>query len=82
MPGVIIGHNQNIAWGMTNSGVDVTDLYLEKLSGDGYLYDGKAVPFITREETIKVAGGDVQEDRRPGDQRRDAAAVRPQTPSW
>ncbi|MGW4753391.1 penicillin acylase family protein [Streptomyces chartreusis] len=57
MPGVVIGHNQNISWGMTNSGVDVTDLYLEKLSGDGYLYDGKTVPFITRQETIKVAGG-------------------------
>ncbi|QOV37776.1 penicillin acylase family protein [Streptomyces ferrugineus] len=57
MPGVIIGHNQNIAWGMTNSGVDVTDLYLEKLSGDGYLYDGKTKAFNTREETIKVAGG-------------------------
>lgn len=57
MPGVIIGHNQDIAWGMTNSGVDVTDLYLEKLSGDGYLYDGKTKPFITRTETIKVAGG-------------------------
>ncbi|WP_324783254.1 penicillin acylase family protein [Streptomyces sp. H51] len=56
MPGVVIGHNQNIAWGMTNSGVDVTDLYLEKLSGDGYLYDGKVKPFTTREETIKVAG--------------------------
>ncbi|MGW6905016.1 penicillin acylase family protein [Streptomyces sp. NPDC054940] len=58
MPGVIIGHNQNISWGMTNSGVDVTDLYLEKLSGDGYLYDAKTVPFKTREETIKVAGGE------------------------
>ncbi|MEV7385311.1 penicillin acylase family protein [Streptomyces sp. NPDC091215] len=57
MPGVIIGHNADIAWGMTNSGVDVTDLYLEKLSGDGYLYDGKVKPFTTREETIKVAGG-------------------------
>ncbi|MHB9861106.1 penicillin acylase family protein [Streptomyces sp. YIM S03343] len=57
MPGVIIGHNADISWGMTNSGVDVTDLYLEKLSGDGYLYDGKVVPFKTREETIKVAGG-------------------------
>ncbi|OIK01561.1 penicillin acylase family protein [Streptomyces colonosanans] len=57
MPGVIIGHNQNIAWGMTNSGVDVTDLYLEKLSGDGYLYDGKVKPFTTRTETIKIAGG-------------------------
>ncbi|MDN3023196.1 penicillin acylase family protein [Streptomyces sp. S.PB5] len=57
MPGVVIGHNQDIAWGMTNSGVDVTDLYLEKLSSDGYLYDGKTKPFVTREETIKVAGG-------------------------
>ncbi|MFI6462595.1 penicillin acylase family protein [Streptomyces sp. NPDC050538] len=57
MPGVVIGHNQNIAWGMTNSGVDVTDLYLEKLSGDGYLYDGTTKPFTTRTETIKVAGG-------------------------
>ncbi|MGV9560871.1 penicillin acylase family protein [Streptomyces sp. NPDC003480] len=57
MPGVVIGHNQNIAWGMTNSGVDVTDLYLEKLSGDGYLFDGKVKPFTTRTETIKVAGG-------------------------
>ncbi|MFF4353260.1 penicillin acylase family protein [Streptomyces sp. NPDC001530] len=56
MPGVIIGHNQDIAWGMTNSGVDVTDLYLEKLTGDGYQYDGKVVPFTTRKETIKVAG--------------------------
>jgi penicillin amidase len=57
MPGVIIGHNQKISWGMTNSGVDVTDLYLEKLSGDGYMYDNKVKPFTTREETIKVAGG-------------------------
>ncbi|MFC7913540.1 penicillin acylase family protein [Streptomyces sp. NPDC057386] len=57
LPGVVIGHNKNIAWGMTNSGVDVTDLYLEKITGDGYLYDGKVVPFKTREETIKVAGG-------------------------
>ncbi|MFK0169285.1 penicillin acylase family protein [Streptomyces sp. NPDC090306] len=57
MPGVIIGHNQNISWGMTNSGVDVTDLYLEKLTGDGYLVDGKVKPFTTRTEKIKVAGG-------------------------
>ncbi|MEU5538762.1 penicillin acylase family protein [Streptomyces sp. NPDC020362] len=57
MPGVVIGHNADIAWGMTNSGVDVTDLYLEKLSGNGYLYNGKVRPFTSREETIKVIGG-------------------------
>ncbi|MFD5818284.1 penicillin acylase family protein [Streptomyces sp. NPDC127038] len=57
MPGVVIGHNADMAWGMTNSGVDVTDLYLEKVTGDGYTYDGKVLPFTTRKETIKVAGG-------------------------
>ncbi len=57
MPGVVIGHNQSIAWGMTNLGADVTDLYLEKLSGDGYQYGGEIKPFKTRKETIRVAGG-------------------------
>ncbi|GAA3635129.1 penicillin acylase family protein [Streptomyces iranensis] len=57
LPGVVIGHNQDISWGMTNLGADVSDLYLEKVTSDGYLYDGKQVPFTTREETIKVAGG-------------------------
>ncbi|MZD10617.1 penicillin acylase family protein [Streptomyces sp. SID5785] len=57
MPGVIIGHNQHISWGLTNSGADVTDLYLEKFSGDGYLYDDRTMPFTTRKEVIKVAGG-------------------------
>ncbi|MFF6887367.1 penicillin acylase family protein [Streptomyces sp. NPDC012421] len=58
MPGVIIGHNDSIAWGLTNLGADVTDLYLEKVSPEGYLVDGEVKPFDTREETIKVAGGD------------------------
>ncbi|MFI6089139.1 penicillin acylase family protein [Streptomyces sp. NPDC051218] len=57
MPGVVIGHNEQIAWGMTNLGADVTDLYLEKFEGDGYSYDDKVLPFKTRVETIKVAGG-------------------------
>ncbi|MFJ8585902.1 penicillin acylase family protein [Streptomyces sp. NPDC093595] len=57
MPGVIIGHNQDIAWGFTNLGADVSDLYLQKVSDRGYQYDGKEVPFTTRTETIKVAGG-------------------------
>ncbi|MEV8568248.1 penicillin acylase family protein [Streptomyces sp. NPDC051322] len=57
MPGVVIGHNQNIAWGFTNLGADVTDLYLEKVTDTGYLYDGREKPFTTRKETIKVAGG-------------------------
>ncbi|GAA2347759.1 penicillin acylase family protein [Streptomyces kunmingensis] len=57
MPGVVIGHNQDISWGLTNSGADVTDLYLERFNGGGYLYDDKTVAFKTRKEVIKVAGG-------------------------
>lgn len=56
MPGVVIGHNKDVAWGMTNMGADVSDLYLEKVTADGYLYDGQQKPFVTRKETIKVAG--------------------------
>ncbi|MDT0379434.1 penicillin acylase family protein [Streptomyces sp. DSM 42041] len=61
MPGVVIGHNQSIAWGLTNLGADVTDLYLQKIEGGKYLYDGKQVPFTTRREVIKVAGGEARE---------------------
>ncbi|MET7637446.1 penicillin acylase family protein [Streptomyces sp. NPDC005438] len=57
MPGVVIGHNQNISWGLTNLGADVTDLYLQKLSDGKYQYGDKQVPYRTREEVIKVAGG-------------------------
>ena len=31
VPCVIIGHNQRIAWGVTNLGFDVQDLYIEKI---------------------------------------------------
>jgi penicillin G amidase len=49
VPGVIIGHNARIAWGFTNLGPDVIDMYLEKLDG--------STPITTRTETLKVAGG-------------------------
>ena len=58
LPGVIIGHNDRVAWGFTNLTTDVTDLYLEKVQGDSYWYDGALVPLETRTETFRVAGGD------------------------
>ncbi|MEU6298391.1 penicillin acylase family protein [Streptomyces erythrochromogenes] len=57
MPGVVIGHNTDIAWGMTNLGADVTDLYLEQIKPEGYVYDNRVLPFTSREEVIKIAGG-------------------------
>ena len=58
LPGVFIGHNNQIAWGFTNLGPDVTDLVLHQLEGDAYLYDGQLLPLDIRTEEIKVAGGD------------------------
>lgn len=57
VPGVIIGHNGNIAWGFTNLGPDVTDFYLERIVGDTYLRDGQWEQVTTREETIRIRGG-------------------------
>ncbi|WP_330476678.1 penicillin acylase family protein [Terrabacter sp. C0L_2] len=57
LPGVVIGHNDKVAWGMTNLGPDVTDFYLEQVSGDTYLRDGDNVRVTKRQEVIKVAGG-------------------------
>ena len=53
---MVIGHNQQIAWGFTNLGPDVLDLYLEKVEGKTYLYDGKRRPLRMRDEEIKVHG--------------------------
>lgn len=58
VPGVIIGHNDRIAWGFTNLPHDVTDLYLERIDGNRYQVDGEWRDFQVREETIRVAGGE------------------------
>jgi len=57
VPGVVIGHNERIAWGFTNLDPDVTDLYLEKVDGDRVLEGQQWTDLTKREETIKVAGG-------------------------
>lgn len=58
-PGVIVGHNERIAWGVTNLAPDTMDLFIERTDGDGrYEVDGEWVEFDTRSETIEVAGGD------------------------
>ncbi|MEO8468217.1 MAG: penicillin acylase family protein [Chloroflexota bacterium] len=61
VPGVILGHNAKIAWGATNVGPDVQDLFRETVDpadSTHYMYKGVSMPFETRTETIVVAGGD------------------------
>lgn len=44
LPGIVIGRNDRIAWGVTNVGADVEDLYLlEEVEGRGYRYKGRVV---------------------------------------
>jgi penicillin G amidase len=59
LPAVVIGHNDKIAWGMTNLGADVQDLYLEAFDPDNprrYLVDGEWKEAQVRQETIHVKG--------------------------
>ncbi|WP_192826383.1 penicillin acylase family protein [Nocardiopsis chromatogenes] len=58
LPGIVIGHNADIAWGFTNLGPDVADLYLERIEDGAAVVDGEREPLETREETVRVAGGE------------------------
>ena len=59
IPGVVLGHNDRIAWGFTNTAPDVQDLYIERINpANASQYktpDGWAT-FKQRVETIKVKG--------------------------
>jgi len=60
-PYVIAGHNDNIAWGMTNLTVDNLDFYLETINpadSNQYKLNGRWVDMRTVEESIKVKGQD------------------------
>ncbi|RBP63983.1 penicillin amidase [Brevibacterium sanguinis] len=57
LPGVVIGHNQEIAWGLTNLGPDVADLVVEKVRGTEVVHDSGSQPLRERRETIEVANG-------------------------
>ncbi|QGY44396.1 hypothetical protein GM418_12225 [Maribellus comscasis] len=59
-PFIIAGHNDSIAWGMTNVMVDDLDFYTEKLNEDStkYLFDGEWKDLIIQDEVIKTKEGD------------------------
>ena len=57
-PGIIVGHNQRIAWGITNLQFDVQDLYIEKLDErtGQYVYQGHIEQATLDRELIRVKG--------------------------
>ncbi|MGH9504755.1 MAG: penicillin acylase family protein [Terriglobales bacterium] len=59
LPGVALGHNQNIAWGFTIFGLDQQDLYLEELNPANpsqYKTSQGWEPMETRKETFVIRG--------------------------
>lgn len=61
VPGIILGHNESIAWGVTNVGPDVQDLYIEIPNPENptqFKYDGKWEDAEVRNEPIKVKNGE------------------------
>ncbi len=58
LPAVIVGHNQRIAWGVTNLEFDVEDLYREQidLESGRYLYQGQPQQATPERDMIAVRG--------------------------
>jgi penicillin amidase len=56
LPCVIIGHNARIAWGVTNLGFDVQDLYVEKIDPQTgrYIFQGQVEQARSESEWIRV----------------------------
>ncbi len=57
-PFVIIGHNGKIAWGITNTGADVVDFYVEDvdMTARKYLFRGQWLPLSSVKVPIGVRG--------------------------
>ena len=59
LPFPLLGRTRHLAWGFTNTGPDVQDLFIERIDPDDptrYLTPEGSVPFTLRPETIHVSG--------------------------
>jgi penicillin amidase len=63
IPGILSGHNDRIAWGETNLGFDVQELYIEKidLRTGQYLFNGKIEQARAERELIEIRGRPTEE---------------------
>ncbi len=57
LPTALIGHNENIAWGITNMGPDVQDLFIEDENPENpnqYLYQEEWIDFEIIPQSIRI----------------------------
>jgi penicillin amidase len=55
-PGVAFGQNNDVAWTFTNVMADVMDLFVERIDGSSYEFEGESRPLLERVEEIPVKG--------------------------
>ncbi len=61
VPGILIGHNDRIAWSLTNASFDAEDVFIEKVNPadpNQYEVNGQWVDMEIRREEVKVRGQD------------------------
>ncbi|MEM7079265.1 MAG: penicillin acylase family protein [Pseudomonadota bacterium] len=56
LPGISIGHNERIAFGLTIFPIDQEDLYVYRKRRGGYVYQDRVEPFNVIEEKVPVRG--------------------------
>jgi penicillin amidase len=67
LPGIYMGQNDDVVWTFTNVMADVQDLFIERIDGERYLFEGEWRPLEVDREEIEVKGRsdpDVLEVRR------------------
>jgi penicillin G amidase len=57
LPGILLGHNANIAWSLTDTQNAATRYYAERVRGDSYFWNGAWRPMTVVRYTIPVRGG-------------------------
>jgi penicillin G amidase len=60
LPFIVSGYNQKFAWGLTNNGADMVDLFSENIDWEAktYRYQGEDYPLNSKEIEIKIKGKD------------------------
>lgn len=56
VPGIAMGQNNDVAFTFTNAMADVMDLFVERIDGDRYEFEGEWLPLEVVEEEIHVKG--------------------------
>jgi len=58
IPGLLVGRNKHVSFGVTNAYGDSQDLFIEETDGDYYIENEQKIAFLKRKETIEVKGGE------------------------